>query len=403
MRGKGEGSVYKRADGMWCATLELPPRDGERRRKVVTSKDKNIVISKLTKLRSELERAGDLPTASQTVESWMTYWLDNIAAKRVRPNTLAGYRSLVVQHIIPAIGTARLDKLTPAHVRKVHDHVTEKHTSTYALNAHRMLAKALKDAESDGRVSRNVAKLTDAPRHNRTDLHALTVEEAIDVIALCIPAFVAEPYDPEPARWATYLLTGARRGELLGLELDRVGDHLDLSWQLQRITDISTAPADYEYRPIVSTLYWTRPKSSAGWRIIPLVEPLRTILSTHMAKVRPNPHGLLFARTDGRPIDPHDESKTWPVALKASKITTNKVRLHDLRHTTVDLLYEAGIPEDVIMEIVGHSTRTTTRGYKAKGNRKRLTDAMEAMSSVLSRNSDDVPELEAKRAAEPVE
>lgn len=50
------------------------------------------------------------------------------------------------------------------------------------------------------------------------------------------------------------------------------------------ITDISSAPSDYEYREIANGMYWTRPKSRAGWRIIPLVDPLRTILETHTSK-----------------------------------------------------------------------------------------------------------------------
>lgn len=384
MRGKGEGAIFKDGRGLWTATVELPTREGKRRRKVIRSKDKAVVVARLSETMRDLQKSGDLPTASQTVEQWLTYWLNNIAAKRVRPNTLAGYRSLVTRHIIPAIGIVRLDKLTAASVRKVHAHVTRDHTSTYALNAHRLLAKALTDAEREGRVTRNVAKLMDAPKRNRTDLHALSVEQAIEVIALCLPAFAADVYDDEPARWSTYLLSGARRGEILGLERDRVGDYLDLSWQMQRIADISTAPEDYEYRQVVSTLYWTRPKSAAGWRIVPLVDPLKTILETHLAKTPVNEYGLVFARADGRPIDPREESSRWPVALAESGITDKKVRLHDLRHTTVDLLYEAGIPEDVIMEIVGHSTRTTTRGYKALGNQKRLTDAMLQLSALLA-------------------
>ncbi|WP_256031047.1 tyrosine-type recombinase/integrase [Leifsonia xyli] len=117
--------------------------------------------------------------------------------------------------------------------------------------------------------------------------------------------------------------------------------------------------------------------------MIPLVEPLKTILATHMARMGGGVHDLIFAREDGRPIDPHQESQRWPKALTETGISDLKVRLHDLRHTTVDLLYEAEIPEDVIMEIVGHSTRSTTRGYKARGNQKRLTDAMMQLSALL--------------------
>ena len=32
-RPKGEGGIYQRADGLWCAVLELPETNGKRRRK----------------------------------------------------------------------------------------------------------------------------------------------------------------------------------------------------------------------------------------------------------------------------------------------------------------------------------------------------------------------------------
>lgn len=394
-RGKGEGSIFKDSRGLWNAVVELPSHDGKRRRKVIRSKDKRIVASKLSELRSDLEELGDLPTASLTVEQWMTYWFAQIATKRVRPNTASGYKSVIWNQIIPEIGSIRLDKLQASHVRRVHARITttakdpkhpEKGTlsSTYALNAHRVMSKAFTHAEREGRMTRNPAKLTDAPRKAHPALHALDVNEAVEVIRLVVNAFGSlNSYDPEPARWATYLLTGARRGEVLGLEIDRVTDYLDLSWQLQRISDLSRVPVDYEYREIANGLYWTRPKSQAGWRAIPLVDPLKTILKTHLEKSDSNPYRLLFANKYGLPIDPDTESARWPKALAESGISDKKIRLHDLRHTSVDLLYEAGVPEDIIMEIVGHSTRIVTRSYKARGNQKRLADAMHQLSALI--------------------
>lgn len=395
-RGKGEGSIFKDSRGLWTAAVELPAHEGKRRRKVIRSRDKRVVVSKLSELKRDLEKLGDLPTASITVEQWMNYWFENIATKRIRPNTASGYKSVISKQIIPEIGKLRLDKLQPSHVRRVHDRIMstprnpaspEKGflSSTYALNAHRVMAKAFDDAERDGRMTRNPAKLTDAPRKSRPVLEALSVTEAAEVIGLVIQAFQSTMvYDPEPARWATYLLTGARRGEILGLERNRVGASLDLSWQLQRITDISKATVDYEYRPIANGIYWTRPKSEAGWRTVPLVEPLKTILATHIEKSGDNPYGLLFVNERGLPIDPDTETKRWPVALRESGITSKKIRLHDLRHTTVDLLYEAKVPEDAIMEIVGHSTRSITRGYKSRGNDSRLINAMQRLSHLLA-------------------
>lgn len=37
--------------------------------------------------------------------------------------------------------------------------------------------------------------------------------------------------------------------------------------------------------------------------------------------------------------------------------------LHSARHTTATLLRALGVPEDVRMQILGHSSATTTAGY----------------------------------------
>ncbi len=55
----------------------------------------------------------------------------------------------------------------------------------------------------------------------------------------------------------------------------------------------------------------------------------------------------------------------WPGILKAAGIDKH-VRVHDIRHTTVDLLCAAGVPEDLIQEVVGHSSRAMSRAYKSK-------------------------------------
>lgn len=382
MRGKGEGSIFKDSRGLWTAIVELPPRDGIRRRKTIRRKLKKDVLAELARMTAELKERGDLPTAGQTVEQWFTYWLDHIAAKEVRPKTIEGYRATTKNHIIPAIGTVRLDRVTAAHVRRVHDSITDKGlSSTTALLAHRIMAVSFKTAHREGRISRNPATLTNAPRKAVVALEALDLTDALALLE-----HVASD-EQMGARWATALLTGARRGEVIGLEWDRVTDVLDLSWQLLRLplSDIDgrpDAPADYEYRHLTGGLYLTRPKSGKGWRVIPLVDPLKSILQRHKELAQANGHGLVFSK-NGRPFDPDQDSKNWRLLLAESGIKKN-VRLHDVRHTTIDLLDLAGVPDDVIMEIVGHSTRQMTQQYKSRGNRERLTKAMQQLSALLT-------------------
>ncbi|MEW2010329.1 site-specific integrase [Microbacterium sp. NPDC078814] len=385
-RGKGEGAVFQDSRGLWTAVLELPSQDGKtRRRKYIRAKSKPDLMVKFAKARRELEDRGDLDTNVLTVEQWFTYWLEQVAAKRVRPATLNGYKSVVKAHIIPGLrpGT-KLDKITAATIRRVHASALNANgSSTYALNAHRIMSASFEVAVREGRLFRNPAKLVEAPRRAVTSLDVLTKEEVREFIARARAT-------PGGTRWIVSVLTGARRGEVIGLERDRVGDVLDLSWQLQRLPGARdgnlVAPADFEYRHIRGGLYWTRPKSKAGWRIIPLVEPLRTYLLEHLESEPENPWGLVFTE-DGRPRDPDRDTKAWNRFVE-DIFPGRNVRLHDLRHTAVDMLYEAGVPEDLMIEIVGHSTRTMTRAYKTRGNIDRLRIAMSSFGELVTPPAD---------------
>ncbi|UTT53895.1 hypothetical protein [Microbacterium maritypicum] len=84
MRGKGEGSVFKDSRGLWNGTIELPPLNGERRRKTIRRKNKKDLLEALAEAKSELRRLGDLPTKSQTVEQWFRYWLKQVARRSAR-------------------------------------------------------------------------------------------------------------------------------------------------------------------------------------------------------------------------------------------------------------------------------------------------------------------------------
>lgn len=388
MRGKGEGAVYRvpsdRSKPLkyWTGTIELPPLDGNRRRVTIRRKNKSELLTELEEKRKEFKRRGDLPTKDQTVEQWFEYWHREFVVKGTRPKNAAGNKSVIDNHIVKTIGTVKLSKVTPAHVRRVTNGMIDKElSSTYALNAHRIMSGSFEVALREGRIGTNPAKLTPAPRKAVAPQEALTLPEALHILE----HVAVDPVDG--ARWATSLLTGARRGEVIGLEWDRVTDVLDLSWQLQRLKVTERdgkpiVPADYEYRHLTGGLYLTRPKSRAGWRIIPLVDPLRAVLQRHRDISDSNPWGLVFTR-NGKPRDPDRDSAEWKHVLASAGIDKDVV-LHGLRHTTVDLLFLAGVPEDIIMEIVGHSTRTVTRAYKSRANRERLTDAMTKFSALLT-------------------
>lgn len=397
MRGKGEGSIFKDSRGYWTGVIELPSSNGVRNRVKIRRKSKAVLITDMEKERARLKLNGNIPPTNETVEEYLHFWVHQVAIKEVRPNTWDGYMRAVKNHIVPEIGNIKMKNLNGTHVARVHEAILKKKSSTgeplsstTALLAHRIMAKAFKVAVQRNRLDRNPTSQVDAPRK------AVAAQDAFDLDeSLALFRYVMEDAG-SGARWATSLLTGARRGEVIGLELDRVGDHLDLSWQLQRlpVTDtvgVPKVPADFEYRHVKGGLYLTRPKSRDGWRVIPLVDPLKGILERHIANSEPNAYGLLFA-PGGEPIDPDQDTKNWVKVLEASGIN-KKVVLHGLRHTAVDLLFLAGVPEDLVSQIVGHSNRATTRAYLTRGslNRVRLDAAMQQFSALFATPTDAKP------------
>ncbi len=380
-RDAGTGAVYQRADGYYVASLDLGWVDGKRRRKRFVARTKAAVVAKLKEARKQLDDTGTVASNVPTVHTWLRRWLDEIAAVKVKPRTLAGYRTTVERHIAPHIGRHRLDRLTAAHVLAMQTALrstTAKRGGAVAestvLKAHAVLSKALGDAQRLGLLTRNVATMVDRPsaRRPKTARRELTAHEALAVLRT-----VAD--DPLGSRWAAALMLGARQGECLGLEWDRVDlddGIVDLAWQLQRLpyrhgcggecgrkfagdcpNRALRVPPGYEHRVLTGALALTRPKTDRP-RVVPVPAPLLAWLRRRREE---NPHPLVWCRDDGQPIDPRQDYEAWKATLAAADLAP--VPLHSARHTTASLLLSIGVPEPVIMAILGHSVITTTRGY----------------------------------------
>ena len=391
-RDKGEGGLYKRSDGMWCAVVELPPGlDGKRRRKTVARKDRGEAQAELRRVRDELDKHGDLSTRSLTLAAWMDYYIEHIAPHRMRPTTLAGVRSVTSGFIKPILGNKKLDRITTDDVRRLHRTIlatpksptiralpetewggAERLSSTYARNAHNILSGALRTAASEGKVKANVCELVDKPKARATEGNALTRDQARKLIEHLANR-------PDAALWLTFLLTGARRGEVLGLEVERVGPMLDISWQLQAFKGGTEFSPDFEYRHITGTRYLVRPKTAKGRRVVPAHPFLLAALQRHIGG---RASGFVFTNAEGEPYYPTTISKAWK-ALLADAGLPGHVTLHGARHGFFDAMYAAGVDESVTMDIGGHSVRSVTRGYQVHRDAEVQARAIEAAGDLL--------------------
>lgn len=381
-RPRGDGSLFQRDDGLWVGRVELPQTvDGKRRWKKVSAKDRNQAIRKLKKLRADVDSGRIAVTSAATVQQWLQRWLNDIHKRKIRPSTHKSYDRVIRHHINPHIGQKRLDRLTPAHIRHMHDAIE---SSRAAQQAHIILQRALDDAVKEGTVTRNVAKLVDKPQHVTAGRTPLSADQCKQLIR---SAF--DTQDPWATRWAAALLLGARQGELLGLQWSRVDlQHgiADFSWQLQYTTQAHGCgdrhsdgtwpcgrtrpgfcpqrhwdlPRGFDHHVLHRSLLITRPKTAKGTRIVPLPAPLWSALEA-LPRQGENPHDLVWHHNDGRPINPRDDYTNWQAALKAAGLPP--APLHVARHTTATLLLQAGVPEEIRMAILGHAGALVARQY----------------------------------------
>jgi integrase len=116
-----------------------------------------------------------------------------------------------------------------------------------------------------------------------------------------------------------------------------------------------------EARHLCGGLWLLRPKSRRGWREIPLPGPVLRQLAAWCETHPGEPDGLVFARADGRPVDPSVDNRRWHDALDAAGVES--LPLHDARHTTATLLAELQVADYVRKAILGHADGPVTEIY----------------------------------------
>ena len=339
----GEGSTIHLPNGRWRALAFATDPFGRRRRLSANGRTKReaeaALLEKVTALGAGTA-AGDQTTLGAYLERWL-----EAKALTAKPRTVEAYGSLLRLHVISRLGELRLERLTPEHLEALYAAIGAVLSAGTVRKAHAVLHAALANAVRRGLVGRNVVDLVDAPRYDAPEGHALSAEEAARLL-------VAARADPLEALYWLALLTGLRRGELLGL----------------RWSDVEWAPPLLRVRQKLDRetgrgLVESAPKSRASKRAVALVAPAVAALKRHKAHQnaarlaageRWQDRDLVFATQHGRPLDARNVlADSYYPLLERARLP--RVRFHDLRHTTGSLLTDLGTPLTVVRDILGHS------------------------------------------------
>lgn len=398
-RTKGDGGIHQRSDGYFIATVYVPGMDGERHQIRRAAKTETGAAIKLQQLRTDVANgkitAG--PKSKYTVAEWLEKWITEIHRSEVVQSTWRDYRLAIRAYINPHIGAMKLHNLTADHVRKMVRALQKKSTRS-AQKAHTVLRRAVDDAVREEVVDRNVVRLVPNPKHVKKRRGAYEQDVAKLILKTAIELDEQREAPPYLAsRWATAFLAGVRQGEALGLEWDRVdleAGVIDISWQLQTmqqdhgcgVPDVNDVypcgkkrpgfcPArrwnlepGFEYRKCHRSLLWTRPKTNAGSRYVPIEPALWEMLKVYrrLRAADFNPHNLVWHHADGRPISQKEDNAAWNELIAACGITKarGEVVLHEARNTAATQLMENGVDVKVIQGILGHAHILTTQDYQ---------------------------------------
>jgi integrase len=348
-RGAGEGSIYQRDDGSWCAIIDLGIVNGKRKRKFVYGGSRKEVAEKLKGLLNQQQQGVNIDPERITVGEFLDRWLDEVVKPQRRARTYDRYAGTVRLHLKPRLGRHLLSKLTAATVQTVINNLAADKGAQTAQHARAVLQRALNRAAKWELITRNVVLVTDPPKSKSRAIAPLT-EEQVRQFLTSVADHRLEPL------YRLTLSLGLRRGEVLGLrwaDIDFAKQTLQITGSLQRVE---------------GKLERSEPKTRAGARTLHLPDVLVELLTEHQRRQNEErmlwgtewqEHDLVFPTERGTPMEPSNLNRHFKLALKRAGLPLT-TRFHDLRHTCATFLIAQGVHPRVVMEILGHSQISLT-------------------------------------------
>jgi integrase len=369
-RGNNEGSIYRRADGRWEASVSVG--GGKRRRYYAKTRQEAA-----RKLNEALKAHGDgLPVTSerQTVEKFLEGWLETVKAS-VRIRTHLRYEQYCRLHLAPYIGKLPLGRLSAQHLQRLYaDRRAAGLSATSVAHLHAVIHKALGQAAKWDIIPRNVADLVEKPRMETPEMKTLSPEQARSFLD-------AARDDRLEGLWVLALNTGARQGELLGLKWDAI----DL--------DRGTVQIRASLQRVSGRYIFAEPKTARSRRQILVTESVIAALRRHRSaqleeRLRAGSawcdYDLVFSDRYGQPILATELTRGafYPLLARAG---LPKVRFHDLRHTAASLLLGRGVHPKIVADMLGHSTIAITIDLYSHTTPAMHRQAALALEAVLAR------------------
>ena len=377
-RANGEGNIRKRKDGRWEGryTAGRNPETGKAIYKNVLGKSQAEVKEKLKQALETAKKLDFAKAGQYNVGQWLELWLKDYAKLKVRPSTYKTYQGFIKHHVTPNIGSIPLLKLTTMDLQKMYKKLLEsgrvdrteakdkpKGLSTKTVrNIHQMVSSALRFAMEQKLIPENPATRCALPKVERKEMKTLPMDQ--------LNAFFDEA--KSTGMFELYyidLLTGLRRGELLGLKWDAI-DFKNGILHVRR--QVMRQNGKMVEAPL---------KTKNSYRSIAIPADAVEVLKMQRDKIG-NGSEYVFPSPTGGPMSSDSVLHMLQRVLKRAGL--ERIRFHDLRHTFATLALQNGVDVKTVSGMLGHYSAGFTLDTYAHVTTAAQRNAANTMGNVLS-------------------
>lgn len=334
-------------------------------------------------------KSGQYTDGNIKFQEFAEQWFQDYGKDHLRERTYQRYKELAIR-TYAAIGHIPLHKLQPQHLLRFYQQLAESGQNQRTggglsqktiKHYHTFISSVLERAVKWQIIPANPCKRIDAPKVIRKEAKYLDEEQA----AYFLSRLPEEPIDYQ-VMFTLLLITGMRRGELLGLEWQDI-DLEQGTIQICRTSQYNSARG----------IYTDTTKTEQSKRLLSIPREICQLLIDYRSWQNNRRLQLgdqwdrnwtkaprLFCQWDGKPMHPNTPYQELQKFMQ--RIDMEPIPLHSLRHTNASLLIGAGTDLRTVSGRLGHSQTSTTLNVYAHLLRNKDEAASEMIANKLLRH-----------------